>query len=241
MSELEDFLSRWSRRKRAAAEAAEPVEAETPPAAGAPAAEGSAVPAAPAARVAEPAPQAAPEAEFDVSSLPPIESIAADTDISAFLKPGVPAALRHAALRRAWSADPAIRDFKGLAENDWDFNDPEAMPGFGKLAPDFDARKLVARVFGEELPDEPASAEPTPASAEQPARAAQQSGDAGATSATAEAATGEITQTCSPAVEKNLVQREENSASQQDESAYSPNENKARRHGGALPHVFPEY
>jgi len=35
--------------------------------------------------------------------------------------------------RRAWAADPAIRDFKGLAENAWDFTDPTAMPGFGEL------------------------------------------------------------------------------------------------------------
>lgn len=243
MSELEDFLGRWSRRKRAAAEAVEPVEGEKPTADASPAAEQSDAPAAAtrAAHAAESAPQAPPEAEFDVSSLPSIESIAADTDISAFLKPGVPAALRHAALRRAWSADPAIRDFKGLAENDWDFNDPDSIPGFGKLAPDFDARKLVARVFGEELPDEPASADPPPAAAEQPPLAAQQSDDARATSTTAEPAAGEITQNCSPAVEQNLVRREERIASQQDEPAYSSDQDKPRRHGGALPHVFPEY
>ena len=69
----------------------------------------------------------------DLSSLPPIESIDAATDITAFLRKGIPQELRHAALRRAWSADPAIRDFVGLAENAWDFNDPNAMPGFGPL------------------------------------------------------------------------------------------------------------
>ena len=41
--------------------------------------------------------------------------------------------MSRAALRRAWAADPAIRDFVGLAENAWDFNDPHAMPGFGPL------------------------------------------------------------------------------------------------------------
>ena len=30
-------------------------------------------------------------------------------------------------------ADPAIRDFKGLAENDWNFNDPLGVPGFGTV------------------------------------------------------------------------------------------------------------
>ena len=42
-----------------------------------------------------------------------------------------PLELSRAALRRAWAADPAIRDFVGLAENAWDFTDPTAMPGFG--------------------------------------------------------------------------------------------------------------
>jgi 6-methylsalicylate decarboxylase len=44
--------------------------------------------------------------------------------IRAFLRPGVPAELARAALRRAWVADPAIRDFIGLAESSRDFNAP---------------------------------------------------------------------------------------------------------------------
>jgi hypothetical protein len=73
------------------------------------------------------------DAEVDLSSLPPIESITGATDVTAFLRKGIPAELSRAALRRAWAADPAIRDFIGLAENAWDFNDPNAMPGFGPL------------------------------------------------------------------------------------------------------------
>jgi hypothetical protein len=30
-------------------------------------------------------------------------------------------------------SDPAIRDFVGIAENQWDFNDPNAIPGFCPL------------------------------------------------------------------------------------------------------------
>ena len=87
-----------------------------------------------AAKPAEPkSPAGAEPAVFDPASLPSIESIAADTDIRPFLQPGVPADLRNAALRRAWSVDPAIRNFKGLQENDWDFNDPNGIPGFGPL------------------------------------------------------------------------------------------------------------
>jgi hypothetical protein len=143
VSEPENFLSRWARLKREAAEASE--TAETPDAA-AP----DAVADAP--RPAEPADEAkatsATAPTFDISTLPPIESITAATDIRAFLKPGVPPDLARAALRRAWVADPAIRDFVGIAENQWDFNDPNAIPGFGTLGPLDDVRRLVAQVFG---------------------------------------------------------------------------------------------
>jgi uncharacterized protein DUF3306 len=70
---------------------------------------------------------------FDPPSLPPIDSITADTDIVAFLKSDVPTGLTRAALRRAWTSDPAIRDFIGIAENQWDFNDPNGISGFGPL------------------------------------------------------------------------------------------------------------
>jgi hypothetical protein len=83
---------------------------------------------------------------FDLASLPSIESIAAHTDIAAFLQTGVPAELTRAALRRAWATDPAIRDFIGIAENQWDFNDPNAIPGFGPLDPTDNAADLVAQV-----------------------------------------------------------------------------------------------
>ncbi|MDX3965341.1 MAG: DUF3306 domain-containing protein [Bradyrhizobium sp.] len=122
MSE-EEFLARWSRRKR----------------------ESQAEPAKPAA--AQPAPPSEvkdDEGQFDLSSLPSIDEINAATDITAFLSKGIPRELSRAALRRAWAADPAIRDFVGLAENAWDFNDPTAMPGFGPL--DCSSEELAALV-----------------------------------------------------------------------------------------------
>jgi hypothetical protein len=54
---------------------------------------------------------------FDLASLPSIDAIVADTDVRRFLQSGVPAELTRAALRRAWTSDPAIRDFVGIAEN----------------------------------------------------------------------------------------------------------------------------
>ena len=80
--------------------------------------------------------------------LPPIESIDAGTDVSAFLRPGVPAELTQAALRRAWVTDPAIRDFVGLAENAWDFNAPGGVPGFEPLRAIDDVQRLAAPVLG---------------------------------------------------------------------------------------------
>jgi hypothetical protein len=81
----------------------------------------------------QPGINAAMQEPFDPASLPSIDSIAGDTDIVAFLKSGVPTELRRAALRRAWTSDPAIRDFIGIAENQWDFNDPNGISGFGRL------------------------------------------------------------------------------------------------------------
>ncbi|HVL71496.1 MAG TPA: DUF3306 domain-containing protein, partial [Beijerinckiaceae bacterium] len=98
----EDFLSRWSRRKRAATET--PAEA---PAADAPAS----VPI-DEAEAGEPAPAA--EAEItaeELERLPKPEEITLETDLTAFFRKGVPQALRNAVLRRAWALDPAIRDF----------------------------------------------------------------------------------------------------------------------------------
>jgi hypothetical protein len=83
----------------------------------------------------------------DLTQLPSIDSIGASTDVTAFLRPGVPPELTRAALRRAWSSDPAIRDFVGLVENGWDFNDPSAMPGFGPISPQEVAR-LVTQLIG---------------------------------------------------------------------------------------------
>jgi uncharacterized protein DUF3306 len=140
MSEQEKFLKRWSRRKRQTAEdSARAAEDERIASAGDAESGEPSVPAAPPAAAAEPA--------FDPASLPPLESIVANSDIRAFLRPGVPASLTRAALRRAWSADPAIRDFVGLSENSWDFTAPGGVPGFGPLDP-AEVPRLLAEVFG---------------------------------------------------------------------------------------------
>src|SRR5262245_38943576 len=100
-------------------------------------------------------------AEDSLPPLPAIDAIVANTDIRAFLRAGVPAELTKAALRRAWTADPAIRDFIGIAENQWDFTDPAAIPGFGTLAPNEDLGRLVAQDLGQG-PAAPAAAKLSP-------------------------------------------------------------------------------
>jgi len=98
---------------------------------------------------------AAVQEPFDPASLPSIGSITADTDIVAFLKSDVPTELTRAALRRAWTSDPAIRDFIGIADNQWDFNDPYGIPGFGRLDAAESGVTFLAQVLGTpgEMPD----------------------------------------------------------------------------------------
>jgi hypothetical protein len=149
MSEAEGFLARWGRRKREAkaAEPETPTQASTPESAPEPQQEVRRSPGGETAAGRSPSPTVP---EFDVASLPPIESITAASDIRAFLTSGVPAELTRAALRRAWSADPAIRDFIGIAENQWDFTAPNEIHGFGPLGDGEEIRRLVASVFGDD-------------------------------------------------------------------------------------------
>jgi uncharacterized protein DUF3306 len=157
MSEPEDFLTRWSRRKRTPAHAAQPAERDAAPA---PAATGTQRPEAPL-PTGEPTPDAT-EAAVDLSKLPALDSITAVTDIRPFLAPGVPAELTRAALRRVWTTDPSIRDFIGLAENQWDFTVPGGAPGFGTLADTEQIRQLVAKVIGAAEPESTAAAPSEP-------------------------------------------------------------------------------
>jgi hypothetical protein len=86
---------------------------------------------------------------FDFTNWPLLDLIDARTNVAVFFRNGVPAELRVAALRRAWPADPAVRDFKGLEENDWDFDNLSRIPGFGELGAEADVRTMVAQIFGE--------------------------------------------------------------------------------------------
>jgi hypothetical protein len=135
----ENFMRRWSRRKRAA-KTPTPNDPR-PPRLGPPEEEADSRPSAPA--------HGEPDPAFDPTTLPPIESITATNDVRAFLRRGVPEELTRAALRRAWVIDPTIRDFVGPAENQWDFTNPEGVPGFGSLEFTPELRRVVASIFGD--------------------------------------------------------------------------------------------
>lgn len=131
----EGFLGRWIKRK---AEVRERGESE---------------PAAPPVEDADASAKAPAETEreaeepaFDLSSLPSLDDITPDTKLADFMRKEVPAALRNAALRRAWALDPAIRDYVNPArEYAYDWNVPGGVPGNGPIEAGFDALKEVAR------------------------------------------------------------------------------------------------
>ncbi len=132
----EGRLTRWSRLKQAAREQPEkPPEAEAAPAA-----------------VSTPSEAPADDTpsvklddlpKFDITKLPSIDSLMPGSDLKPFMQAGVPEELRHRAMRRLWSIDPAIRDFRTPAEYDWNFN----APGYGDLLPTDDVKKILEGVI----------------------------------------------------------------------------------------------
>jgi hypothetical protein len=75
-------------------------------------------------------------------NLPPVETLGADSDYTAFLARGVSAPVQAQALRVAWRSDPAIANFRGMAEYAWDFNAPD----YGAMAATDDVSALVSQV-----------------------------------------------------------------------------------------------
>jgi hypothetical protein len=130
------FLARWSQRKQ---EAKQPEPQPDAPAAESVESSGS------------PAPQGDDVTpEFDLSTLPKLEDLTASTDISAFLRKGVPEHLRNAALQKSWALDPAIRNYVNPAlEYAYDWNTPGGVPGGGELGAGVDVARLVSQIMGE--------------------------------------------------------------------------------------------
>ena len=123
MNDPDNFLSRWSRRKsgqRREAEADEQREVV-------PAACGRRVRAGGSSETRaaeEPGRRGACDFRSREPAIDRIRSPPTPTS-APFLQPGVPADLRNAALRRAWSVDPAIRDLQGAAGKRLELQRPE--------------------------------------------------------------------------------------------------------------------
>jgi hypothetical protein len=127
------FLARWSQRKQ---------EAKQPePKPDAPASEAD-VPSVPVAEV-----DAAQQ--FDLASLPRLEDMTGTTDITGFLRKGVPEQLRNAALRKSWTLDPAIRNYVNPAlDYAYDWNTPGGVPGSSEIGAGTDVARLVLQIMG---------------------------------------------------------------------------------------------
>ena len=227
MSEPENFLTRWSRRKQEAEH-----EAETPDdarrednVAEAPVVEGSQTEAVSAEEK---------EPEFDLSSLPPVESIGAGTDIRAFLQKGVPLELSRAALRRAWVSDPTIRDFIEVAENQWDFATGSDIPGFGPLEASDDVRRMVAEIFQGRPDATAAESAPTENSVQE--LADEQNSQGVTQHAALQNPEPQNLPEASSVRDNTIVQREEENTATQHDARHSEDDLPIKRaHGGALP------
>ncbi len=143
----EHFLSRWSRRKQEVRQTEQRPEdgpAQTDPAEPEGASETT---------LEESGRAASSEGELsadEIASLPSLEDLTADSDISVFLRKGVPEPLRNGALRRMWLLDPKIRDFVCEArEYAYDWNTPGGIPGFGLIEETADeVARMAAQIVG---------------------------------------------------------------------------------------------
>jgi hypothetical protein len=125
------FLARWSQRKHEAKQPDRDAPTAKSDAPSGPAAEND---------VAQ---------EFDLSSLPKLEDMTATTDITAFLRKGVPEHLRNAALRKSWALDPAIRNYVNPAlDYAYDWNTPGGVPGSSQIGSGMDVARLVSQIMG---------------------------------------------------------------------------------------------
>lgn len=143
----EGFLSRWARRKQEVSredlrEHAAAPAADIPPVV---------------VEAIEPHDSALHDSELhdpeaitpeELAALPPVEEVVNPADFSQYLRKGVPAILRNAAMRRMWMLDPAIRDYVDPAlDYAYDWNVPGGVPGNGPLAAGFDAKGAAEKFF----------------------------------------------------------------------------------------------
>ena len=152
---MSGFLERWSARKSESRDP-DPAPVSAPPAVIEPVSE---------------APEGPDGAEIErmIAELPAIEDIDTRTDIRPFLRDFVPAALRNAALRRAWALDPVISTHLDVARDyAWDFNGGANPVGFYSTLDSESVKRGLAALRGDdaapagpEMADTPPEADAT--------------------------------------------------------------------------------
>ena len=216
MSRESNFFSRWSRLKRQSGESAAPGDADSPKTTYVGEAEASAIP------------ELAPE---ELAALPRLEDLTPETDLAPFMRAGVPASLRNAALRRMWALDPTIRDRVGDAlEYAYDWNIPGGVPGTGPLLASDDVQAMlrtIARAPGREG-DEGVPRNTDVAPVEEAVRAEPQPG------ADPEATEAAKLVRATPAITPDVRPNADETATTSARSA-PKEEAQVRRHGGATP------
>ena len=124
MSDKDGLISRWSKRKRAAAtEESEPARDPAESARDENAAEDTAPP--------------SEESEEEILArfnLPDPENLGPGDDFKGFMQAGVPEALRRRALRKLWTSNPVLANLDGLNDYDEDFTSPEETAAVLKTA-----------------------------------------------------------------------------------------------------------
>lgn len=226
-----DFLSRWSQRKR------EVADADRTAAAGADAGhEAEVAGVSPEHAVLDDSLQASVDAPItaeELAALPAPEDLTAASDMTAFLRKGVPASLRNRAMRRLWSLDPAIRDYVGDARDyAWDWNVPGGVPVSGPLSATTDVKQMVKDIFGRE--------KAAPIEAAEPTLAADQSDPAGspAQMTVANATQAAPNETFSAALASQDATPATTPETMPETAAERPQQaprNRPLRHGSALP------
>ena len=212
------FLARWSQRKQ---EAKQP-EREAPVADGEIA--------------AAPAAEPVPVPEFDLSSLPSLDALTGETDVTAFLRKGVPEQLRNAALRKSWALDPAVRNYINPAlDYAYDWNTPGGVPGNGELGAGIDVARMVSQIMGTGEPP----VEPPVSVAELPAEIANDpelSGDPEPDLPEQPLRLGALASNPVEAPRLEIEQNADSSASDQAPDSVAPQQ-LVRRHGSAKPTI----
>jgi hypothetical protein len=233
----ENVFARWSRRKQAVRRVEAPTRDE----------EGQAPETAADVDAERPDPQLAvePVAGEPPGALPSIEDLTAESDLSGFLRHGVPGALKNTALRKMWSLDPAIRDYIGPAEYAWDFNRPGSMAGFGPLKASASVAKFVSTMGRLSLPGSDSAAaasqdpQAPPPALQVTAGSSEQTGtDSPEGSTAASSQSGTVQRPHPKALHQPPPPADRLSAAEPAEQTRpaEPSQGPARpRHGGALP------